>query len=822
MGEEDEEGEDDEEGYDSEQYPDSEPPLSFPVSAIDGLDGSKPAKPKEEKLDPKLVGMSVGFKNLYAGKEDRRGRFQWQETIPEDLVPPAENAETQKWAFVARYTKVYGDPRRTLALHSVVIQSPLLKKVLEDVLAGYPNVTVGLQRLEFSGKFEALIHRFPELNSAIDTLQKQLEDERNASAEVATDEDLEMSGVSLGEHDAPAGGDKASEVAEANGKSDEEQKLSQDKTNGTKSASELTPELTPSDTELKLKHTVLLRDLLFNEFQVLLESSRDMRAQGVMTYEALWTMFEPGHLVYAREEGQDRVYNMLSGKYGLDAEEKPVFWLKVRYIDFDGTKFGWRQTKISISDYQGTCPIASLAAYPINFYANEDALREKLLKRGSDVESLVGTHYRAYDGIGWKLDMYGQKERHSVKGRIIVDTVGWNRYNPNQAIFTSALDSKGSDKSAPPHLRAMFLPTFGESLDDGCGGGMPLDGHFGDEEDVKKLPSLTDDQKVLCTHLIRGYALKEKIWLNFFVNSVQDVAFNSSAFQSLVLPEDTKELILGFTCTQQSTRMAYDDVIEGKGRGIILLLCGPPGVGKTLTAESVAEEMKVPLFIMSAGDLGMDSKHIEARLLSVLGMCTRWNAILLLDEADIFLEERSRHEVERNKLVSIFLRVLEYHEGIMFLTTNRVSTFDPAFQSRIHISIDYPELSPDSRRMIWENFLQRHNDAQETVRLSPPKNPASSIKSVSEAQEDKEDAATKAKHEALTRPHAITKQEIRQLSLLKLNGRQIKNMLKTAQLLANRKAEPLQHKHIKTVLDATQHLHNASKATEHARSSIFN
>jgi len=106
QGEEDEEGEDDEEGYDSEQYPDSEPPLSFPVPAIDGLDGSKSAKPKEEKLDPKLVGMSVGFKNLYAGKEDRRGRFQWQETIPEDLVPPAENAETQKWAFVARYTKV--------------------------------------------------------------------------------------------------------------------------------------------------------------------------------------------------------------------------------------------------------------------------------------------------------------------------------------------------------------------------------------------------------------------------------------------------------------------------------------------------------------------------------------------------------------------------------------------------------------------------------------------------------------------------------------------------------------------------------------------
>ncbi|KEQ64097.1 P-loop containing nucleoside triphosphate hydrolase protein [Aureobasidium melanogenum CBS 110374] len=677
---------------------------------------TKPAKPKEDKLDPKLVGMSVGVKNLYAGKEDRRGRFQWQETIPEDLVPPAENAETQKWAFIARYIKVYGDPRRTLALHSIVIQSPLLKKVLQDVLADYPNVTVGLQRLEFSGKFECLIHRFPELDSKIEKLQHE--------------------------------------------------------------------------TELSLKHTQILRDLLFDEFQVLIESSRDMKAQGVMTYEALWTIFEPGTLVYAREEGQDRVFNMLSSKYGVDKDDKPVFSLKIRFIDFDGTKFGWTVARINIPEFQGTCPIASLAAYPVEYHSDEANLLKTLIKRGSAVESLVGTHYRAYDGIGHKLDMYGQKERHSVKGRIIVDAVGWNRYMPNQAIYTSTLGSKGTDRTTH-NSRALFLPTFGESLEEGIGGGMPLDGHFGEGDDLKKLPPLTDEQKILCTHLIRGYALKEKMWLNLFVGSVQDVSFNKEAFDSLVLPEDTKELILGFTCTQQATRIAYDDVIQGKGRGIILLLCGPPGVGKTLTAESVAEHMQVPLFVMSAGDLGMDSKHIEARLLSVLGMCTRWNAILLLDEADIFLEERSRHEVERNKLVSIFLRVLEYHEGIMFLTTNRVSTFDPAFQSRIHISIDYPELSPDSRRKIWENFLSRHNDAQAAARLTQPRNP-------------------------------ISKQEIRQLSLLKINGRQIKNMLKTAQLLANHKAEPLAHKHIKTVLDATQHLHNANKVTEDARSSIFN
>ena len=221
-------------------------------------------------------------------------------------------------------------------------------------------------------------------------------------------------------------------------------------------------------------------------------------------------------------------------------------------------------------------------------------------------------------------------------------------------------------------------------------------------------------------------------------------------------------------------------MIEGKGKGIILLLCGPPGVGKTLTAESVAEEMRVPLFMMSAGDLGLDPRGVEAKLQSILEMCTRWNAILLLDEADVFLEQRSLHELERNKLVSIFLRILEYYEGIMFLTTNRVGTFDPAFQSRIHISLDYPELSADSRKMIWKNFLAQ-----------------------SQQQNN------------------ITDKQLDKLALMNMNGRQIKNVLKTAQLLASRKESALTHEHVITVLDVTQHLHNSTMETERARSAIF-
>lgn len=131
------------------------------------------------------------------------------------------------------------------------------------------------------------------------------------------------------------------------------------------------------------------------------------------------------------------------------------------------------------------------------------------------------------------------------------------------------------------------------------------------------------------------------------------------------------------------------------------------------------------------------------------------------------MEKRSLHELERNKIVSIFLRVLEYHEGIMFLTTNIVQNFDPAFQSRIHISLDYLELSSESRLKVWENFLKQHDISQAKARDHPPKNPVSAIKTVKddEAAEQSEEELRK-KHEARTQPHAITRKNMDNLSLM--------------------------------------------------------
>jgi hypothetical protein len=202
---------------------------------------------------------------------------------------------------------------------------------------------------------------------------------------------------------------------------------------------------------------------------------------------------------------------------------------------------------------------------------------------------------------------------------------------------------------------------------------------------IKGRTQFTDDEYLRCANWITGFSLTHKIWCAMAIDGLRDVEWNHEAFKTLVIDEDRRGLIHGLVKAHRNDESTFDDVIKNKGQGLVGLLSGPPGVGKTLTAEAVAEVTERPLYTVNAGELGIEPSEVDAKLGMILDISRRWGCVLLIDEADVFLGVRGDN-LQRDSLVSIFLRRLEYFRGVCILTTNRKAGIDPAFQSRPHPS----------------------------------------------------------------------------------------------------------------------------------------
>jgi len=173
-----------------------------------------------------------------------------------------------------------------------------------------------------------------------------------------------------------------------------------------------------------------------------------------------------------------------------------------------------------------------------------------------------------------------------------------------------------------------------------------------------------------------------------------------------VVMEATKQAIIKAISHPQNRTWKLD-FIQGKGEGQIVLLHGPPGVGKTYTVECAAEATGRPLLFLTIADIGLNVKKIEEQMTKWFNLAERWEAILLIDEADIFLERRRGSDIARNGLVSVFLRKMEYFQGLLFLTTNRIGQIDDAFLSRVHVVIGYAPLDESKRKRIWNGFFRK-------------------------------------------------------------------------------------------------------------------
>jgi len=184
--------------------------------------------------------------------------------------------------------------------------------------------------------------------------------------------------------------------------------------------------------------------------------------------------------------------------------------------------------------------------------------------------------------------------------------------------------------------------------------------------------------------------------------------------------------------------------------------------------------LRKPLYVVTAGDLGITAAEVEKTLGSVLELCQTWDALVLIDEADVFLEARNSHEIQRNALVCVMLRLLEYYSGCLFLSSNRAaSSIDAAIASRITVMLGYPPLDTAGRTKVWKNLVELVPARPTDPNTGAPHTPANPRKASKYRMDFGDDD-----YQALANGY-------------QLNGRQIKNSIVLARALARERGMPL-------------------------------
>ncbi|KAJ7463469.1 P-loop containing nucleoside triphosphate hydrolase protein [Mycena galericulata] len=502
-------------------------------------------------------------------------------------------------------------------------------------------------------------------------------------------------------------------------------------------------------------HFNFLIGFLESEYASILQKIRTLVEHTEITFDLIWAIFVPGEIIFAPCEttGEPRAFRLKRIRKTSQWDGTIVWDLTCEYTEADsdppsvGQQFGLATHGITIVIFDGIQKITKLAAYPFKYHPNAADISQKLIHRGQEWVNLRGVHHKQYSGLAYR---YYQRVRISagISGRIMIDRgtfasvePDYSRPTPHNGLFSELLDAMEKDK------RSELKRSHHLSVD---------------------VDDPRDEDLLLATPIVYGFSFTEKRWFEFNVECVSDIQWNEEGFDNLAIDPDRKILIQGLVKSHASLRQKrpVDDFVARKGSGLIINLFGPPGVGKTLTVEATSEHLRRPLYVVSAGDLGTTPTHLDEAITKIFSLVPKWDAIVLIDEADVFLEERGTADIERNAMVAVFLRQLEYFQGILFLTTNRVKQFDAAFQSRIHLSLRYSDLARAEKEQLWRAFLQK---------------PRSSGVGMCE----------------------ISVKQLQTLSRRNLNGREIKNIVNLSVALASENKEDLTYGHVVRTMNVT-------------------
>lgn len=178
---------------------------------------------------------------------------------------------------------------------------------------------------------------------------------------------------------------------------------------------------------------------------------------------------------------------------------------------------------------------------------------------------------------------------------------------------------------------------------------------------------------------------------------------------SVPVPILNKERNTLFENLSRSYKRTFKDVVAGKSQGYQVLFHGPPGSGKTLFVEALASHWARPLYRVQCAYLGQDPALLTQRLRVLSDRITRWNAIALLDDADVYISKRGE-SLTQNAIIGVMLEFMERYPGWLFLTTNLVpANLDQAIVSRCLLCLKFQFPDVGTRTQLWVSSCTRND-----------------------------------------------------------------------------------------------------------------
>lgn len=442
-------------------------------------------------------------------------------------------------------------------------------------------------------------------------------------------------------------------------------------------------------------------------------------------------------------------------KYDMqqDTEGDDSFLIRAFYLEYTGEEFCTMTMEFAIQPFKGLRRIRTLPIYPVRFGPEDlDQYISDAIALGDKTLEYIDLRHVSYDS--WTVT-------RTPKGDPICDTSGIELKHPEYINSDVMIDFTEAFQACPhwKPQRTILRPEPVEQMtemDDfpilwwSSSSRDELVAESSELVPVRTGVSMWEQNKFISTDpllacmtenylkgtlttrefLVRpedkgliacrvfGYVFQDRKFAQMDIQHMAPSSGSRDALDSLRIPKEKKDLIMrsvqGHLLQKANERRhgqarGSQDFIRGKGAGLFILLHGVPGVGKTATAEAIAQTSGKPLFKITCGDLGLTPEQVEASLGGIFRLADSWDCILLMDEVDTFFSQRSKGDaaMTKNALVSVFLRILDYYTGILFMTTNRVGALDEAFRSRIHYSILYRALNPQQTREIWQINLDR-------------------------------------------------------------------------------------------------------------------